>query len=354
MFKLLKNKINVFLIIMAMFLLIVSSGNCEAKYQFDIAANNPIWGEGGILIQFFTSSVRHATVGEVDFNIFVGGEWSDSEEEIIQSVQFGTLDMAVVCTSPLSQYTDAIFMFDTPFLFKSTLDELVLTFDSTHSHTPIVTKKLEKASEESKFMILAVSPIGKRNVSSSKPIESVDDLKGLKIRVMNNPVQIDTYNYMGANAVPLPFSEIFTGLQLKSIDAIDGSSLDYLQQNFYEGAPHNYVIDHLASGMSIIVSMKAWDSLSTAYQNIVRECAISTAFNTSMWGTGSDIYLLESSIPRVAKSVTVTKITPEDKAELRKLVLPKLLDKYGEKIGIDVLEAISEGDEVITDWLAKK
>jgi len=351
MIKLFKNKISIFLIITVMFLLIVSVGNCEVKYQFNAAGVNPIWGETGIILQSFASSVRYATGGEVDIKIFAGGEWGGSEEEYCQSVQFGTLDIATPATAPISQYTNALSMFDTPFLFLSTFDELLLTFDSTTSYTPIVAKKLEQASKESKFMVLAVAPLGRRNINSNKPIGTIADLKGVKIRVMNNPIQVDTFNFMGASATPMPFSELFTALQLKAVDAMEGPPIDYVMEKFYEVAPHTVVTDHLTLAQTIIMSMKAWDSLPSAYQNIVRDCAIGAAHTASLWGSGSYEYYLGSSIPKLAKSVT--RISLEEKAELRAMVLPKLLDKYSEQIGIDVLEGIAEGDEVITDWLAK-
>lgn len=348
MFKLFKNEISIFLIIIAMLLLLVSSGYCEAKYQFSAAGVNPIWGETGILLQSFAASLRHSTEGEIDIKIFAG-EWGGDEIEHCQSVQFGTLDIATPATSNLTQYTNALYMFEVPFLFQNAFDEIAFAFDSNTKYVPAVEKKLAEASEDCKFKVLAVAPLGRRNINSTKPINSISDLKGVKIRVMNSPVQVDTWNFIGANATPMPFSEIFMAMQLGAVDAMEGPPIDYMMEKFYQVAPYHVATDHFALSQGLVMSMKAWNSLPTAYQNIVKDCAVGAAHTASLWGLGSYEYYLGSSIPKVAKSVSVM----SDNAELRAMVLPKLLDKYSDQIGMDVLEAVAEGDEVITDWLKK-
>ncbi len=351
MLKLLRRNIYLFLLMAAIFLVASFSGLCEAKYQFNAAGVNPLWGETGVILQSFAASVRNMTEGDIEIKIFAG-DWGGDEIEHCQSVQFGTLDMATPATSNISQYTNALFMFDTPFLFQDAFNEIGLVFESTTKFTPVVEKKLEQASKEAKFMVLAIAPLGRRNINSAKPIKSVADLKGMKMRVMNNPVQIDTFNFLGTNAVSLPFTELFLSLQMKTIDANEGPPIDYIMEKFYEVAPYHVVTDHLTCAQTIIMSMKAWNSLPPAYQSILKECAAGAAHTSSLWGLGSYEYYLENLIPKVSKAVV--KISPEEKAELRATVLPKLLDKYNEDIGMDVLETIAEsGDELISDWLTK-
>ena len=86
----------------------VSSGNCQAKYEFDIVCIDPVWDSPEIVLQTFAQSVRYATQGDVDINIFPGGEWSGGEEDYCQSLQLGTLDMALTMVGVIGQYTDVV------------------------------------------------------------------------------------------------------------------------------------------------------------------------------------------------------------------------------------------------------
>ena len=352
MLKLNENKISLFLIVIAMFLLIVSSGNCEAKYKFNAIADEPIWGETGLILQTFESGVKYLSGGDIDITMFPAGEWGTGEEAGLQSLQLGTLDLVVTMSANLGLYTDALYVFDIPFLFKSSIDAMMFTFASTTEHTPVVAKLLEKASKESKMMVLSMAPMGRRDIFSNKPIDSIDDLKGMKIRTMASPIQVDAFNFMGAIATPLPYSECFTALQLKTVDAAENSPAAYTMMKFIEAAPYYFGSDHYSSVVGIAMSMKAWDSLPAAYQNILRQAAVGAMNVSSIWGLGSADYSLNGQVKNDAKAMIM--ITPEEKLELRKMVLPKLLDKYGEQIGMDILETLAKGDEVIANWLEKK
>ena len=343
------NKISLFLIAIAMLLLIVSSGNCEGKYKFNMIADEPIWGETGLILQAFESGVNYLSDGDIEIKMFPAGEWGTGEEAGLQSLQLGTLDLVVSMSANLSVYTDALYVFDIPYLFKSSIDAMMFTFDSTTEHTPLITKLLEKASKESKMMVLSMAPMGRRDIFSNKPINSIDDLKGMKIRTMASPIQVDAFNFMGAIATPLPYSECFTALKLKTVDAAENSPAAYTMMKFIEAAPYYFGSDHYSSVVGIVMSMKAWNSLPTAYQNFMRQAAVGAMNVSSIWSLGSADYSLNGQVKNDAKAVIMP--TPEEKLELRKMVLPKLLDKYGEQIGVDILETLSEGDEVISNWL---
>ena len=351
MFKLSKKKIGTFLIILAILLFFVSSGSCESKYEFNIALNDKLWDAPGITLQTFAESVRYASGGDIDIKIFPGGEWSGSEEDYCQSLQLGTLDMAVTMVGVIGQYTDALFLFDTPFLFKNTAEQISFMFDSATKHSPITVKALEQASKDAKFMVLALKTGGKRDIFANKPIETYDDLKGLKIRTMASSIQVDAFSFAGMQATPLPYSECFTALQLKAVDAMENTPGSYLKMKFNEVAPYYFSTDHMAGVMAISMSLKAWNSLPAAYQNILRECATGAAYVSTIYALGEYDYILNNTLVNFVKKLTMFK--PEDKLELRKNVLPKLLDKYSERIGIDVLKSLAEDDELIASWLEK-
>jgi len=344
------NKINIFLsIIITIFLLTIILGNCQAKYKFNMIADEPIWGETGLILQAFESGVKYLSGGDIDITMYPAGEWGIGEEEGLQALQLGTLDLVVSMSANLGVYTDALCVFDLPFLFQSSIDAMMFTFESTTEHTPVVKKLLEEASEESNMVVLSMAPMGRRDIFSNRPINSINDLKGLKIRTMASPIQVDAFNFMGAIATPLPYSEVFTALQLKTVDAAENSPVAYTMMKFNEPAPYYFGSDHYSSVVGIVMSKKSWDSLPTAYQNILRQAAVGAMNVSSIWALGSADYALNSDVKKSSKGLVM--ITPEEKLELRKMVLPKLLDKYGEKIDRQILETLSEKDEVISDWL---
>lgn len=350
MLKFSGNKIKLLLMSTVILFFIVSSGQCEPTYQFNAIADEPIWGETGLILQTFESGVKYLSDGDIDIKMYPAGEWGIGEEAGLQSLQLGTLDFVVTMSANLGLYTDALYLFDIPLMFKNLVDAMMFTFKSTTEHTPLVERMLEKATKESGIVVLSMAPMGRRDIFANKPINSIADLKGIKIRTMASPIQVDAFNFMGAIATPLPYSECFTALQLKTVDAAENSPAAYTLMKFNEAAPYYFASDHYASVVGIAMSKKSWDSLPAAYQNIIKQAAVGAMNVSSIWALGSGDYALNGEVKKKAKQLVM--ITPEEKLELRKNVLPKLLDKYGEKIDRDILEYLSKEDEVIADWLA--
>ena len=347
-----KNNILLFLLVITIFVLVVSPVHCEPKYQFNMISDEPIWGETGLILQAFESGVNYLSDGDIAIKMYPAGEWGTGEEAGLQSLQMGTLDLVVTMSANLGVYTDALYAFDIPFMFENSVNAMNFAFKSTTEHTPLVQKMLDKASEESGIMVLSMAPMGRRDIFANKPINSIEDLKGMKIRTMASPIQVDAFNFMGAIATPLPYSECFTALQLKTVDAAENSPAAYTMMKFIEAAPYYFGSDHYSSVVGIAMSKKSWDSLPTAYQNIVRQAAVGAMNVSSIWALGSADYSLSSEVKDGAEGVVM--ITPEEKLELRKNVLPKMLDKYGEQIDPEIIETLAQEDEVIAEWLNSK
>jgi len=353
MFKFYKRKVVLFVVIIVilMFSLAISYGNCEAKYKFNCPIVDPLWGEAGIFAQIFAQSIKVASVGDIEINIYPNGEWGGDEEEYLKSIQLGTLDMSPITVSAISRYTRALSVYDSPFLFKGTLSEILFTFESLTKHTPVVERQLKEASEESKFVLLSIAPLGRCDVWANKPINSSKDLKGLKFRTLSSKLQVDGWKSAGVNATPLPYSEVFTSLRLKIIDAFEQSANIYVEKRFFEVAPYGLATNHWASTTAIVISKKAWDSLPPSYQSIVKGCAVKSAYTASMWALGAAEVYLKGPVEKVAKKMVY--LSPEDQKKLRETVLPKFLDKHSEDITIEVLEALAENDEVVKAWVEK-
>jgi tripartite ATP-independent transporter DctP family solute receptor len=121
---------------------------------------------------------------------------------------------------------------------------------------------------------LAYCENGFRNLTNSKrPIARMEDLEGIKLRVMQNNVYLDSFKTLGANAVPLPFSELFSALETKTVDGQENPYNTILSSKFYEVQKYVSVTNHVYSPWIVLVSKKWWDGLSKDEQKILADAA---------------------------------------------------------------------------------
>src|SRR5690606_4946587 len=116
---------------------------------------------------------------------------------------------------------------------------------------------------------------GFRNLTNNvRPIEKMEDFDGIKLRVMSNPVFIDTFNQLDAQAVPLPFSELFTARETKAVDGQENPYHTILSSKFYEVQKYLSVTNHVYSPWIVMASKRWWDGLSETEQKIIMDAAI--------------------------------------------------------------------------------
>lgn len=341
--------------IILMFSVSMSSGICkEVKYKFNLVTADPTWGGIGIGLLLFSSSVRSLTAGGIDIQIYTGGEWGGNPEDNLKSVELGELDMAGVNVTPMAQFAggESLEIFNLPFAFKSPIDQFLFTFESEQKYTPTTQQIVDKVNANANYVLLTLAPLGRRDIFANKPVSSVEDLKGLKVRTMGSSMQIDAFNFMGAIGTPMPFGECYTALQLRSIDAMENSPDIYLRMKYNEVAPYWLGTKHYTCTNAIVMSKKAWDSLPVAYQNVLKDCGITTGYVLSQWAIGNYQTIIQGELEPNVKSAR--ELSEEEHNALRTDVLPKLLDKYGkDTIGMDIIKQLSERDEIVKDWYEK-
>jgi len=340
----------VILLVVSVILIIsfsISYGICS-KYNLDLACADEPWGEGGLSSQLFCHSVKMSTGGDVDITLHPSGEWGGNEEDYMKAMELGELDMCSLAISPLAQSTNALDFLNLPFLFKNPIDKFNFIYESRTKYTPQVEEIIERVNKETNFVLIMISPIGIRDVFSRKPISSIEDLKGMKIRTMGSPLQVDAFNALGMIATPMAFGETHTALQLGTVDAMELPPDIYLDKSYYEVGPYWMETAHFLNSIAIIISKQTWNSLPTAYQNIIKNCAIASGYVQSQWGFGARDIILGGQIENFAKKVTY--LTEEQHNNLRKEALPILLDKYGERFGMDLIKELAKNDQIIKDW----
>lgn len=183
-----------------------------------------------------------------------------NEQDIIEQVRLGALGMASVSTAALSAFAPSAGVFDIPFLFRDADRHPWLVADSD-----IGRAIARRIGEESGLEVVAWWSAGMRHVfTRSKPIERPEDMRGVKIRVIGSPVYMDTFNALGAKAVPMPYGEVYTALATGTIDAAENDTTGYRNMKFDEQAPHLALTGHFFLMKAIIVNRGVLARLSVA------------------------------------------------------------------------------------------
>lgn len=221
----------------------------------------------GRAARLFAKEVEQATGGKMRVRA-IGNASLGSDTQMQQALIGGAQEIMVGSTATLVGIVPEMAVWDTPFLFN-TAEEADVVLDGP------VGEKI-KAKLEAKGMVgLVYWENGFRNLTNSKrPVEKLEDLGGVKLRVMQNNVFIDSFKTLGANAVPLPFSELFTALETRAVDGQENPFNTVLSSKFYEVQKYLTVSNHVYSPWIVTVSKKWWDTLSPAEQKVLKDAAV--------------------------------------------------------------------------------
>lgn len=197
----------------------------------------------------FAEEVERLTEGKVKVEVYANSQLG-GERDMFEGMQLGTIDMAAVASPVMGAFVPEMAVLDAPFMFKN----------SEHAHKVIdgnVGKKLEELLKAQGTTVMSWMESGFRNVFSSKPIPDLKSFSGLKIRTMENQIHVKTFEAIGAIATPMPYGEVFTGLQQGTIDAAENATDNVLSQKFYEVAPHVAKTGHFHTFIAVCISDKA-------------------------------------------------------------------------------------------------
>jgi tripartite ATP-independent transporter DctP family solute receptor len=185
-----------------------------------------------------------------------------------QSVRSGTLDMVLVSTAPLVGIVPSMGVFDLPFLFNNE-NEADQVLDGKAGDW--FAAKLPAVG----LVNLAWWENGFRHTTNSKrAINRLEDFDGVKMRVMQNNIYIDTFKTLGSNAVPLAFPEVYSALETKTVDGQENPFANIENMKFYEVQKYLTLTKHAYAPLPLLISKKTWDTLSPAEQGVARECAV--------------------------------------------------------------------------------
>ena len=269
--------------------------------------------------------------GKMKITAFWGGA-AGGDLQATQALRAGTQEMVIPSTSPLVGIVKELGVFDLPFLFASE-KEADAVLDGPAG--VLLNKKLEEVG----LINLAYWENGFRNLTNSKhPVAKAEDFSGIKVRVMQNNIFLDTFKTLGSNAVPMAFGEVFTALETKTIDGQENPFVTINTSKYYEVQKYLSVTRHAYTPFLVLYSKKMFDALSKDEQAALREAAIEGQKVQRATIRASDSKALAE---LKTKGMQVNEITPAEQKRMLEKVKP-VYEKNQATIGAETINAVMD------------
>jgi tripartite ATP-independent transporter DctP family solute receptor len=262
-----------------------------------------------------------ATNGRLSVQMFPSMQLG-GEKETIEQTQIGAIQLLRVSVGAMGPIVDDINVVNMPFLFKNTAHAQRMM------DGPIGQELLDKvtASPNAGLVALCWMDSGARSLyNTKKPIKTIEDLKGMKFRVIGNPIFVDMMNALGGNGVAMGYDQVFSALQTGVIDGAENNPPSYVFSNHYTAAKYYSLTEHLIIPEMLMFSKKAWSALSSEDQGLLKRFAREAQMEErELWKK----YEQRAMEKAKAAGCEITEIA--DKAPFQNAVKP-VWDKYGPK-----------------------
>ena len=297
----------------------------DKKYTFRLAETHPPDYPTTLGDKEFARLVGERSNGRIKVDVYPSSQLGE-EKAVIEQVKLGAIEMTRVNASPLAEFNKQFGALSLPYVFDS----------DTHLWKFLegaMGNKMLDGLESSKFKGLAYYDSGARSFYARTPIKSINDIKGLKIRVQQNKINMDMIAALGASATPMPYGEVFSALQTGIIDAAENNYPSLYSSNHFQSAKHMLLDRHQRTPEVLMMSKTAWDKLSDDDKKLIKQAALDSAkFQREAWAK----YEKESEAKLREAGVTITDVT--DVKPWQAAVKP-VIDKYQADYK-DVLDAI--------------
>jgi len=264
-----KKKILIFTIFLSILLIpgLVLSANSEVVLRISNAGPANPSDKTYVANSIFETLVERGTDGRIEVECYHASELGN-ERETFEGMQMGTIEMGTLTTGALPGFFKPIMVLDIPYLFKS---NAVAWEVMGGEFGEKISKEL---CEKTGFRALAWADQGFRNLTNSvRPIEAPADVKGLKIRTLENPAHMKAMRSLGADPVPMAFNEVYTGLEQGTVDGMDQLVSLVYNMCFYEVQDYLTVSKHVYNFLTLYIADDVFQSLSKADQEIILDAA---------------------------------------------------------------------------------
>jgi tripartite ATP-independent transporter DctP family solute receptor len=229
----------------------------------------------------------------------------------------------VLNTGILASQVKDLSIFDFPFLFANTKEAEAIV-------DGVVGKKMHAKLEEKGIVGLSFWELGFRNITNSKrPLNKVEDIAGLKLRVIPNPINVDWVKALDANPTPLPFPEVYAAMEQKAIDGHENPVTVINANKFYEVQKYLAITNHQYNPQSVIISKKFWDTLNAAEKKLIDDAAD----EATKYQRTQNRLVMTTALENVKKNgMVVTEFSAAEVAKFREKMKP-VIAKYSANVG---------------------
>jgi tripartite ATP-independent transporter DctP family solute receptor len=237
-------------------------------------------------MELFKEIVEGKTAGKLRVEVYPNNQLGN-QRDVTEGIQLGTIQMASI-SSPMAGFVPESNLFELPFLFENR-DHFYAVLDSE------IGEGLKPAFARRGFYLLGYFDVGVRHIMTvNQPIHSFNDMEGLKIRTMENPVHLDALRAFGANPIPMAYGELYTALEQGVIDGAEAANTNYYAKKFFEPAPYWAQVGWIHLVEYVIVSRYFFERLPDEYKQIIEDAAQTIITQERQWYSENDIEFLES------------------------------------------------------------
>jgi tripartite ATP-independent transporter DctP family solute receptor len=217
-------------------------------------------------VNYMSDIIKQKTGGKDSIKVY-GLSKLGSEKDTIEQTKIGALDFVRINVAPMNNICPETMVPTMPFLFRSK-EHMRKVLDGP------VGDEILKACEKQGFIGLAFYDSGSRSLYTvKKPVKSLADVKGMKIRVQQSDLWVALLQAMGANATPIPYAEVYTALKTGVVDGAENNWPSYDTARHYEVAKYYAITDHSMAPEMLLMSKKVWDTLTPQQQAIIKDAA---------------------------------------------------------------------------------
>ncbi len=299
------------------------------SHNFKVAFVQNIDHPHGIGAKKFGELLEQKSGSKMKAKAFGGGSLG-GDAQVISSLQGGVVEMTLVSPGLLTGLIKEFSVFDLPFMFTS-YREVDAVMDG-----PVGTRLLDMLTDKG-LIGLGYWDHGFRNITNARrPINRMEDISGLKVRVIQIPIFIDTFSALGANPVPLPFPELYTALETGTVDGQENPFASIETSKFYEVQKYAATTGHVYNPLVAIFSKKVWDKLTEDERRIVQEAATEAGLYERKVSREAN----EKSMQTLrGEGMQITELSVEEIDRMRQKVKP-VTDKYTQSIGPDLVAEV--------------
>jgi tripartite ATP-independent transporter DctP family solute receptor len=306
----------------------------QAEYRFKLGNSGAPNHHYTLSCLEFAKRVQERTKGEIQIEVFPNDELG-SQRQLTEGVQIGTVDMVLTSDSQLSAFEDSFGVMALPYLFRD-IDHVAKVMDGP------IGAWFSKQAEKKGMVVLGYWENGFRQMSNSKrPINTPEDLKGLKLRAPNSFVSVEAFKILGMAPSPMASGEIYSALQLGTVDGQENAIGRILTDKLYEVQKYVSMTSHMHTVEPLVISKVVYDGMSPELQKILQEEGLAVAtFSRNLVDE-----LEKTQIEEIKKLIEVNYPDPKPFMEASKPVYDFFREQFDfpsfkEEFGSHVIDAI--------------